>query len=140
MNAHIRGFVMVERRHLRERAERTIEALIAMLDDLDGDTDVEANGDELDGDFDDYAFEDDDPDEDDSDREWSLGATANIDQRVGWGAHAFGGDFEAQVDDGPIDEDERERDPAEDGIADWDGYIEQVGDAPFSVSHGGTAI
>lgn len=41
MNTHSREFVMVERLRLRERAERTIEALIAMLDELDGDPDVE---------------------------------------------------------------------------------------------------
>lgn len=51
MNAHPREFVMVERRQLRERAERTIEALIAMLDELDGDPDTEdddASEDEID--------------------------------------------------------------------------------------------
>lgn len=51
MNAHPREFVMVERRQLRERAERTIEALIAMLDELDGDADTEdddASEDEID--------------------------------------------------------------------------------------------
>ncbi|MFT0862287.1 hypothetical protein [Ancylobacter sp. G4_0304] len=44
MNAHTREFVMVERRQLRERAERTIEALIAMLDELDLDPDLEDDG------------------------------------------------------------------------------------------------
>lgn len=71
MNAHSREFVMVERRQLRERAERTIEALIAMLDELDGDPDIE--GDEL---------------EDDGDQEG---------------------------------------DDAENGVADWEGLIEQYG-------------
>lgn len=129
MNAHTREFVMVERQRLRERAERTIEALIVLLDELDTDPDVEMNGDELDGDFDDYALEDDDPAEDCGDMEWSLGATHNIDQRAGWGPHAFGGDLEAQIDDGPIDEDEREWDQAEDGLADSEGLIEQHGGA-----------
>lgn len=41
MNAHTREFVMVERLALRERTERAIEALIAMLDELDGDPDLE---------------------------------------------------------------------------------------------------
>jgi hypothetical protein len=71
MNAHPREFVMVERRALRERALRTIEALIVLLDELDGDPDMES--DEL---------------EDDGDQEW---------------------------------------DQAEDGIADWEGLIEQIG-------------
>ena len=71
MNAHSREFVMVERRALRERAERTIEALIAMLDELDGDPDLEDH--EL---------------EDDGDLEW---------------------------------------DPAENGLGDPDGLIEQYG-------------
>ncbi|WP_018389738.1 hypothetical protein [Ancylobacter sp. FA202] len=50
MNAHTREFVMVERRQLRERAERTIEALIAMLDELDGEPDLEGDDLEDDGD------------------------------------------------------------------------------------------
>lgn len=45
MNAHTREFVMVERQRLRERAERTIEALIGLLDELDGDPDEEDGGD-----------------------------------------------------------------------------------------------
>lgn len=58
MNAQTREFVMVERRQLRERAERAIEALIAMLDELDGDPDLEDNG--------------DDGGIDDDEREWDL--------------------------------------------------------------------
>ncbi|WAC27509.1 hypothetical protein [Ancylobacter sp. SL191] len=46
MNAHTREFVMVERQRLRERAERTIEALIVLLDELDGDPDEEDGGDD----------------------------------------------------------------------------------------------
>ncbi|WP_428028804.1 hypothetical protein [Ancylobacter sp.] len=45
MNAHTREFVMVERQRLRERAERTIEALIVLLDELDADPDEEDGGD-----------------------------------------------------------------------------------------------
>lgn len=41
MNMHMREFVMVERRQLIERTERSIEALIALLDELDGDPDLE---------------------------------------------------------------------------------------------------
>lgn len=51
MNAHTREFVMVERQRLRERAERTIEDLISLLDQLDGDADAEdgdADEDEID--------------------------------------------------------------------------------------------
>lgn len=51
MNAHTREFVMVERQRLRERAERTIEDLIGLLDQLDGDADAEdgdADEDEID--------------------------------------------------------------------------------------------
>ncbi len=82
MNAHSREFVMVERMRLRERAERTIEALIAMLDELDCDPDIE----------------DGDDDDDGSDREWSLSATEDSDQRLGWGARAIGGDLEDSGD------------------------------------------
>lgn len=46
MNAHTREFVMVERQRLRERAERTIEALIVLLDELDSDPDEEDGGDD----------------------------------------------------------------------------------------------
>lgn len=44
MNAHTREFVMVEHQRLRERAERTIEALIGLLDELDGNPDEEDGG------------------------------------------------------------------------------------------------
>lgn len=95
MNTHSREFVMVERQAVRERAERTIEALIAMLDELDGDPDLEPSisnhpyinadrslvdieGDEVElfeGYFEDD--EDDEPREDDGDaeedcRSWPL--------------------------------------------------------------------
>ena len=43
MSAHTREFVMVERRALRERAEEAIERLVALLDELDGDVDVEVD-------------------------------------------------------------------------------------------------
>ncbi|WP_210255337.1 hypothetical protein [Ancylobacter pratisalsi] len=46
MNTHAREFVMVERQRLRERAERTIEALMDILDQLDTDPDLEDCGDE----------------------------------------------------------------------------------------------
>lgn len=79
MGTHVRErerlvpeYVWIERRRLRRRAERTIEELIGLLDELDGDADVEDNG-----------------------------------------------------DDGPIDDDEREEDPAELGIGDPDGVLEQ---------------
>jgi len=79
MGTHVREreslvpeYVWIERRRLRQRAERTIEELIELLDELDGDTDVEDNG-----------------------------------------------------DDGAIDDDEREQDPAETGIADLAGMMEQ---------------
>ena len=39
--SYVPELAMVERRQLREHAERTIEALIAMLDELDGDPDLE---------------------------------------------------------------------------------------------------
>ncbi|WP_425106508.1 hypothetical protein [Ancylobacter sp.] len=51
MNAHTREFVMVERQRLRERAERAIEALIGLLDEMDGDPDEE-DGDEAEDDID----------------------------------------------------------------------------------------
>lgn len=121
MTTHSREFVMVERLRLRERAERTIEALIAMLDELDSDPDLE----------------DADEDDDGTDREWSLGATEHIDQRVGWEHAALDGDLEHQVDDEPVDSDELEQDPAEFGIADADGIAEQcVGDSHFGSNIG----
>lgn len=38
---HVREFVMVDQARLRERIEATIEAMIAMLDELEGDPDLE---------------------------------------------------------------------------------------------------
>ncbi|WGD31873.1 hypothetical protein AncyloWKF20_08655 [Ancylobacter sp. WKF20] len=73
MNAHTREFVMVERLALRERVERAIESLIFMLDQLDGDPDIEADDfpeaddpaeDDDPAEMDDFR-EDDDPAEDD---------------------------------------------------------------------------
>ncbi|SCW34287.1 hypothetical protein [Ancylobacter rudongensis] len=79
MGTHVREreslvpeYVWIERRRLRQRAERTIEELIELLDELDGESDLEDNG-----------------------------------------------------DDGPIDDDEGEEDPAEIGIGDLDGLLEQ---------------
>lgn len=96
MNAHTREFVMVERQRqrLRERAERTIEALIVLLDELDADPDEE----------------DGDDDEPDSDCEPSLGW-----ERGRPGVFAGGtGFFDCDC----------EHDPAESGIADADGVME----------------
>ncbi len=43
---HIRDFVMVEQASLRKRTEAAIEALVAMLDELDGDPDLEPDNDD----------------------------------------------------------------------------------------------
>ncbi|MEP9348800.1 hypothetical protein [Xanthobacter sp. KR7-225] len=43
---HVREFVMVDQSRLRERIEATIEAMIAMLDELEGDPDLEPDTDE----------------------------------------------------------------------------------------------
>jgi len=50
MNAHIRQFTMVEEFALRQRIERVIETLLAVLDQLDPDPDIEGNELEDDGD------------------------------------------------------------------------------------------
>lgn len=43
---HVREFVMVDQSRLRERIEATIEAMIAMLDELEGDPDFEPGNDD----------------------------------------------------------------------------------------------
>lgn len=68
----------------RAQVETSIEALIGLLDELDGDPDVEANGDELDG----------SPAEDDF---WSHGA-------VDHGAGCAVSDPDCAVDDVPCDD------------------------------------
>ncbi|GLK74662.1 hypothetical protein KHC23_23035 [Ancylobacter dichloromethanicus] len=97
MNAHTREFVMVERQRLRARAERTIEALIGLLDELDGDPDEEDGGDE----------------EPDSEGEPSLGWEDGRPERFGGGTGRRDCDCE--------------HDQAEDGIADAEGLVEQWG-------------
>jgi hypothetical protein len=97
MSAHTREFVMVERRALRERAERTIEALIVLLDELDTDPDLEDGGD----------------DEPDADGEPSLGWVGGNPAQYAGGSGFWDCDCEW--------------DQAEDGIADWEGLVEQIG-------------
>ncbi|UOK71554.1 hypothetical protein [Ancylobacter polymorphus] len=97
MNVHTREFVMVERQRLRERAERAIEALIAMLDELEGDPDEEDGGD----------------DEPDSDGEPSLGWEGGRPELFGGGTGHWDCDCE--------------HDQAEDGIADAEGLMDQWG-------------
>lgn len=52
MKHTMREFVMVERQQLRLRAEAAIETLLRLLDEIDGDADLEPDGDELDDDGD----------------------------------------------------------------------------------------
>lgn len=52
MRHTMREFVMVERQQLRLRAEAPIETLLRLLDEIDGDADLEPDGDELDDDGD----------------------------------------------------------------------------------------
>ena len=90
MNAHVRHFTMVEEGALRQRIEALIESMLSLLDQLDGDPDLEPSlggnlpyldadprlidieGDEvelLEG-YDEDA-EEDDPAEDEHDREYT---------------------------------------------------------------------
>ena len=117
---------------LRERIETAIESLIDLLDEMDGSPDEEAFEPE----------EDDDPWADDSDDEPSLGAlevsyddargpdwhpksdffyTARdpFNQERAWSqGFSIGADGEWDILDQPHDEDEREEDIAERGLAD----------------------
>ncbi|QJP12174.1 hypothetical protein G3545_12200 [Starkeya sp. ORNL1] len=52
MKHTVREFVMVERQRLRMRAEAAIESLLAILDEIDGDPDLENHDPELDNDGD----------------------------------------------------------------------------------------
>lgn len=41
------SYVTIEERRLRHRTEQAVDALLALLDELDGDSDLEPAGDEL---------------------------------------------------------------------------------------------
>ncbi len=134
---HIREFVMVERQALRQRMEAAIESLLALLDELEGDADLEsANDDEpslgWEGGqpsrhffvapwddsirrYDDTDLEQDagdEPEGRDTDREYTAP------ERAGAG-FVYAGHDDAE------DSHDAEWDQAEDGIADMDGLIEQ---------------
>jgi hypothetical protein len=93
----------------RRRIAAAVDVLVALLDEIDGDADIEE----------DNPPEDDAPCDDVGDSEPALGATVATDQRVSW---AIGGeDFE--------------RDEAEmSGCGDMDGVMEQHG---FGVEYAG---
>ncbi len=132
MNTHVRErercarkFEMVETCALRDRLEDTIEALIALLDAIDGDADLEPTfGDIPASGFDEG--EEDDAEEDDGTREPSLGSVELYpslapcyrplwDQRR-WG-HSSRSDRELDAGDQP------ELDEGESGIADLDALL-----------------
>ena len=99
----------------RRRIEDAVEKLIAFIDALE-DPDMDR--------------EDDDASEETGDAEPSLGSTNHKDQSKAWGASFAGDDLEfegegiAECD--REDGHDREDDPSESGIADYDGYIEQL--------------
>ena len=132
MNMHVRErercareFTMVESSTFRDRLEHTIEALIALLDALDGDADLEPTfGDIPASGFDEG--EEDDAEEDDGTSEPSLGSVELYpslapcygglwDQRR-WG-HSSRSDRELDAGDQP------ELDEGESGIADLDALL-----------------
>lgn len=93
---HIRDFVMVEQATLRRRMEAAIDSMLALLDELDGDPDLEASNDDepslgwCDGKSsfrwgsDDDREAEDEHDEDGGDREPSLGAPERAAFFDGW--------------------------------------------------------
>lgn len=85
----------------RQRIERIIDNLIALLDETDPDPDLEPYLADTDSDF----------EGDDADHEPSLGWISPCDRRPGY----IGGCSDL------------EHDPAESGCADWDGMVEQWG-------------
>jgi hypothetical protein len=121
----------------RKKIEAALERLIAALDALDPDPDLEEGGD----------------DEPDQDAEASLSATNAVNQEQAWSSGWFqGSDLEFDGETAPSadsepslgspehcpqvhwaqggrddreDDDEREWDPAESGVGDVDGLIEQ---------------
>lgn len=154
MNMHVRErercareFTMVETSTFRDRLEHTIEALIALLDAIDGDADLEPTfGDIPASGFDEG--EEDDAEEDDGTSEPSLGAPEGLARgpvmhfdgyayRTAKGVKRFHlgsqehwtqgeGSFDAEEEfDGLEDDDGREHD--DNGVADEDGMQEQFG-------------
>lgn len=132
MNAHTRDFIMVEQGSLRERIEAAIESMVALLDQLDEDPDLEPDN-------------DDEPSlgwEDGSPTRFSGGTTPGTADCE----FDIGDDFEGEQDDcestapehfgkGFVrccaddfeDGHDAEWDQAEDGIGDSDGLDEQRG-------------
>lgn len=93
---HIREFVMIEQAALRRRMEAAIDSMLALLDELDGDPDLEASNDDepslgwcngaRDSQYggDDDREAEDEHDEDNGDREPSLGAPEQSAFHEGW--------------------------------------------------------
>jgi hypothetical protein len=108
---------------IRKEAAQEIERLIALLDRLDPDPDLEDNGDN---------------DADLSEEEPSLGSIDNFTNQEKWtGGHAVAhgrdADLEDEHDGREPDADDEEDDPAEDddtGIGDSGGFAEQCGGLP----------
>ncbi|WP_424361083.1 hypothetical protein [Methylocystis parvus] len=100
---------------MRSLIEDAIESLMLLLDEIDGDADFEEEPDEEDG----------------FDQEQDLGGTHAIDQTNAYRSDAFSdgtAEFEGDtVAESDVEDDELEKDPAEDGIADADGVAEQIG-------------
>ncbi|MGB3445195.1 MAG: hypothetical protein WBA48_00675 [Xanthobacteraceae bacterium] len=119
---------------LRKEAQDEIDRLLAFLDETDGysTTEQEINGDEADASFPEGGARLSTPMEDDEaggDDEPSLGFQAG-DIFVGRGCESGGsGDDRELEDEHDEDNNDREDDPAERGIADLDGLMEQVGNS-----------
>lgn len=101
MNAHAdQTLFLPMTRSIRLRIEATIDQLLALLDEIDGDPDLEAASDDEDG-------GDAEPDSDD---EPSLGALNNLVHQGAWGADGYAGaDDRERQDEGrcPVEDDAR---------------------------------
>lgn len=133
----VRTFEMVETEALRPRIEAAINTLLALLDELDGDADLEPSFGELRPGAADEA-EEDDPGEDGADCEPWLGSiefypTQAPCYAAGWDQSRWGcsGRSDRESDAG----DEPEHDDADLGIADFDALhlIESAGLPPVCV-------
>lgn len=123
----VRSFVTVEETSLRARMEAAIEIMLALLDDLDGEPDLEPEENEIDLDDegeDDDPREEDDPLEDSEESEDEPDVELTALERYGAGFIYSGGDDEEEGYD-------RENDVSEAGIGDIEGYAEQCGVTGF---------